>query len=126
MKRWTDKEDSVLAKNVKENYENLVIAFKKTSLEIDRTIPACKQRWYGWFCVNPKAQKQYNVCFVTMSNKKEMLNRKTLPINYSKDIKLCNKKSKLRTLMNRILALFDFKQFCKSITVYELFVFPSL
>ena len=106
--RWKPEEDAVLAKNVRENYDNLEIAFKKTSLEIERTVSACKQRWYGYFCVNPKAQKEYNVCFITLSNRRAMINRKTLPNNYSETYKdiISKKSNKLKSIMRRIIELF--------------------
>ena len=106
-KRWTSEEDHILLKEISKNMDCLERAFKITSIETGRTIGACRYRWYGYLnCTN--IPEQYGICFAVLSEKKAMLNRKTLPVNYAKDYKLMvNKKRRLRELMKRIKALFS-------------------
>lgn len=105
--RWTLEEDAVLAKNVKDNYDNLTIAFQRTAIELDRPVNGCRQRWYTAFSNPDKDKQEQNVCFAILSSKKAMLNRKTLPSNYAEKYnKISKKKSKLQLIMDRIIRLF--------------------
>lgn len=98
--RWELKEDKILLRNIVDNYDNLSIAFKKTSIELDRSIPACRQRWYDHLRTN-------KMCFASISEKKAMKNRKTLPKNYNeKFLEMSKKKSKLKELIGKIRKLF--------------------
>lgn len=100
-KRWSLKEDAILAKNVIDNYDNLEgIAFRKTAIEIERSPSACSQRWYN-------VLRHQSLCFALLSEKKAMKNRKTLPKNYSKQfLEVSKKKSRLKDLISKIKLLF--------------------
>lgn len=100
-KRWTEQEDNLLAQNVIDNYDNLSIAFKKTAIELERSYNGCRLRWY-------EHTRKQNVCFASISEKKAIKNRKTLPKNYAKDyVEMSNKRSKLKELVNKIKSLFS-------------------
>lgn len=107
-RRWTEEEDAILAKNVRENYDNLVVAFKKTSYEINRTPQSCSYRWYNCFNGNRRLMKKHNICFATLSDRKAMVNRKSLPLNYAKDYTIINNghTNTFKMLMNKIRKLF--------------------
>ena len=98
--RWELEEDKVLAKNVIDNYDNLSIAFRKTSIELERSYNGCRQRWYDHL-------RKQNVCFASISEKKAIKNRKTLPKNYAKEYtQITKKRSVLKELISKIRKLF--------------------
>lgn len=88
--KWTNQEESVIRKTVRENPENLRKAFILCSEKINRTPNAIRIRWYA------KVSKT-NPCFVTISSKKGTKNRK---ISNSKNI------SMTQSLWHKILNIF--------------------
>lgn len=100
-RRWTKQEDDILMKNVIENYDNLSqVAFPKTAIELERSINGCRQRWY-------LLAKTQNICFTSISEKKALKNRKSLPKNYAADYnQICKKKGKLKSIMSMIKQIF--------------------
>lgn len=73
-KKWTENEDKVILRFVKESPENLSEAFKKASENLDNRTPAsCSYRWYSH--ISRDANKA-STCFVTLSKTKYGRNRK--------------------------------------------------
>ena len=70
-RRWTDEEDAILIKNIKES--NLrKEAFQKTADAVGRPISSCATRWYT--VVSLRGDKE-SVCFGTVFTNKSIINR---------------------------------------------------
>lgn len=70
-KRWTPTEDTQVVDQVRKSPTNLKRAFTEAARVTGRSVGACTIRWYG------KLSKDTgNACFVTISSKHKVLNRK--------------------------------------------------
>jgi len=70
-RRWTDEEDAILIKNIKEcNLRKE--AFQKTAREVGRPVSSCSTRWYT--IVSLRGDKE-SVCFGTVFHNKSLVNR---------------------------------------------------
>lgn len=70
-RRWTDEEDAILIKNIKEcNLRKE--AFQKTADAVGRPISSCEARWYN--TVSLRGDKE-SVCFGTVFHNKSLINR---------------------------------------------------
>lgn len=73
-KLWTEKEDRILTKFVRENFFDKEKAFLLCSQKIDRSATSCSNRWYQALS-NPKHPKYKGVLFTMISSKVAILNR---------------------------------------------------
>lgn len=71
--KWSQNEDEVLLRHVKNNPQNLQSAFALASEELGRSTLACTQRWYK---VVSRKEDKGNTCFLTVSKNKVGRNRK--------------------------------------------------
>lgn len=70
-RRWTDEEDALLIKNIKEcNLRK--DAFEKTANALGRAVSACSTRWYT--VISLRGDKE-SVCFGTVFHNKSLVNR---------------------------------------------------
>lgn len=70
-RRWTDEEDAILIKNIKEcNLRKE--AFQKTADAVGRPVSSCATRWYT--VVSLRGDKE-SVCFGTVFTNKSLVNR---------------------------------------------------
>lgn len=70
-RRWTDEEDAILIKNIKEcNLRKE--AFQKTADAVGRPVSSCATRWYT--VVSLRGDKE-SVCFGTVFTNKSLINR---------------------------------------------------
>ena len=61
--KWTNREEAIVRRIVRENPDNLKRAFNLCSEKINRTPGSIKVRWYNKI-------SQTNPCFITVSPKK--------------------------------------------------------
>lgn len=70
-KRWTPTEDTQVVDQVRKSPTNLKHAFTEAARVTGRSVGACMNRWYVKLSKDPS-----NACFVTVSSKHKVLNRK--------------------------------------------------
>lgn len=70
-KRWTTTEDSIVVEQVRKSPTNLKQAFKEAARVTGRSVSACSKHWYLVL-----SKDKSNACFVTVSGKHQVLNRK--------------------------------------------------
>lgn len=75
-KRWSKEEEQVLLNCVRENPINLSKAFREATIELDRPLTSCKNRWY-------QKLNKTEVCFVTIGTRTKNKNRKIVAVNTS-------------------------------------------
>lgn len=69
--RWTSAEDTQVVDQVRKSPTNLKHAFTEAARVTGRSVGACSTRWYTVL-----SKDKANACFVTISSKHKVLNRK--------------------------------------------------
>lgn len=72
-KRWTEMEEKILISHIKENPDNLKLAFIEASNELNRSIPSVIQKWY---CGKNSLKNRCGKVFMTCSSRKASINSK--------------------------------------------------
>lgn len=78
-KRWTEKDDKQFLKIIQENVDNRSKAFFIASKKFDRTIDACRLRWYAVLS-NPTNPHYKGTTFLLHSRKTYYTNKSTMPV----------------------------------------------
>jgi thymidylate synthase len=78
-KRWTEEDDNQFLKIIQENVDNRNKAFFIASKKLDRTIDACRLRWYSVLS-NPTNPHYKGTIFLLHSRKTYYTNKSTMPI----------------------------------------------
>ncbi|MBQ9391987.1 MAG: hypothetical protein IJU02_07360 [Lachnospiraceae bacterium] len=70
-KRWTEDEDLVVYRLVKDHLENMKVAFEEAANQLGRTPNAVCTRWYSYI-----SKQQGSMAFMLLSESKSWPNRK--------------------------------------------------
>lgn len=74
--RWTKEEESVLLREVKNNPHNLMEAFRRAAVKLERSPKSCQLRWY-------LSLKKGDPCFTVVGRRKASANSKNIYVGTS-------------------------------------------
>ena len=109
-RRWTIEEENILLNNINSSPYNLAKAFKKTSLDINRSFTAVQSRWYGIprssTCKGTIGLRfrsmESNKAFISISSRKKTINTKVI-----RDGSYSNYTTVTKSVWKRFLSLFN-------------------